>query len=376
MSNPLHSIRSRLLVSYLGVCAVGTVILFLAVRLTAPNFFDQHIGGMQGMQAMQSPGGMMSLEAGQLDSALTRSVNEGFLLATAVALPLGVIASLIVSDQIATPIKRLASASGRIAKGEYRERVPAGGPAEIDALASSFNAMAATLERVEQRRVELIGDVAHELRTPVTALRGYVEGLADGVFTPSPETWSKLGEETARLNRLVEDLQELSRAEAGQFSLTTAPVQALEVVRAAVGRLEQSFAETGLVLEVDVRAGLPPVHADFDRVVQVLTNLLTNALKYTPPPGRVAVSVTREANQLCFRVRDSGLGIAPDHLPHLFERFYRVDRSRARRSGGSGVGLTIARALAQAMGGTLTADSQGPGQGSTFTLRLPLARSS
>ena len=371
MTNQLRGIRARLLASYLGICAVGTVVLFVMVRATAPSFFQHHIGGMAGMQG---PGGMMTREAAGLDSALARSLNEGFLIATAIALPLGVIASFLVAQQIATPTKRLAEASRRIAQGDYAERVPGGGPTEIDELASSFNAMASALERVERRRMELIGDVAHELRTPVTVLHGYVEGLADGVFPASQETWKSLGEETARLIRLVEELQELSRAEAGQFTLALARVDPSEAVRTAAARLGPAFAAEGLDLQVEAPMGLPPVDADLDRLVQVLTNVLTNALKYTPAPGGVRIAASREGNGIAFSVRDSGIGIAADHLPHVFERFYRVDRSRARSSGGSGVGLTIAKAIAEALGGTLRAESAGPGQGSTFTLWLPLAK--
>lgn len=368
MTKPLRSLRSRLLVSYLGVCAVGTIVLLVTIRLSAPSFFQHHIGGMPGMLG---PAGMMTQEASRLDGALTRSLNEGFLIATAVGLPLGIIASFLVAQQVAKPARLLAAASRRIADGEYTERVPGGGPTEINGLASSFNAMAEALERVEQRRMELLGDVAHELRTPVTVIHGYVEGLADGVFPASAETWTRLGEETGRLIRLVEELQELSRAEAGQFVLTLARVNPSDAMKTAAARLEPAFAAKGLVLQVAPAENLPSVNADIDRLVQILSNLLTNALKYTPAPGRVTLHAGRQDKGIAFSVRDSGIGISPDQLPHLFERFYRVDRSRSRSSGGSGVGLTIARAIAESMGGKLSAESAGPGQGSTFTLWVP-----
>lgn len=370
--NPLRSMRARLLVSYLSVCAVGTVVLFLTVRLTAPSFFSHHVAGMSGMHG---PGAaLMAEESAQLDDALTNSLNEGFLIATGVALPLGVIASILVARQVSTPVKRLARASHRIAQGEYSERVPTGGPSEIEELAGSFNAMAAALEQVEQRRMELIGDVAHELRTPVTVLCGYLEGLADGVFPASADTWARLGQETARLRGLIEELEELSRAQAGQFALAIVPVHPADAVRTATGRLAPEFARGGLTLNIKVPSDLPAVHADFDRLVQILSNLLTNALKYTPAPGSVTIVVSREDSGIAFAVRDTGIGIATEHLPYVFERFYRVDRSRARSSGGSGIGLTIAKAIAVAMGGTLSAQSVGPGQGSTFTLRLPISK--
>jgi len=374
--NPLRrlkaSMRTRLLISYLAVCVAGIAVLFITVRLTAPSFFDHHVAGMGAMRGVG--GAMMSTEGVNLDSALTRSLNEGFLVAILIALPLGIIASFVVAAEIARPLKRLASASQRIAQGEYDERVPADSPGELGELGASFNAMASALEQTERRRMELIGDVAHELRTPVTVLGGYIEGLADGVFAPSPETWGKLKEETARLSRLVEDLQELSRAEAGQLTLGLASVAPAEAINAAVARLAPELLPDGLALQTEAPPDLPPVQADPDRLDQVLTNLLTNAVRYTPPPGTVTVSARRQGQAIAFSVCDTGIGIAPEDLPNIFERFYRADRSRSRSSGGSGVGLTIAKALAEAMGGSLSAASEGPGKGSTFTLLLPLAR--
>ena len=367
----LSSLGTRLLVSHLVLSVVAILVLFVTVTLTAPSFFDAHFRGMAGMRG---PGGAaLAADAAEVDQALTRSLNEGFLVAVGVALPLAVIASLLIAREISKPIRSLASASRRIADGDYAQRVRADGPGELAELGASFNAMAAALENVEQRRVALIGDVAHELRTPVTVLRGYVEGLADGVFPASDETWAKLNEETTRLSQLVEQLQNLSRAEAGQLAVTAGPVNPAEAARSAASRFEKAFADKGLSLRVSAPEGQPAVLADQERVVQVLSILLDNALRYTPAPGEVALSVFREGAGVAIAVRDTGAGIDAEHLPHIFERFYRVDRSRARASGGSGVGLTIARALATAMGGSLRAESAGLGQGSTFTLWLPTA---
>ncbi len=368
----LGSMRSRLLASYLGVCVVAIAVLFVTVRVTAPSFFDAHTGNMALMHSRA--GEQMSAEAAQVDDALARSLNEGFLVAAGVALPLGVFASFLVARQVSRPVRALASASHRVAGGDYAHRVAIDGPIEIEELGRSFNAMAAALERVEQRRMELIGDVAHELRTPVTVLRGYVEGLVDGVFPPSSETWAKLDEETRRLSRLVEELQELSRAEAGQLAVSASPVYPSDVVRTVAQRFQTAFEDKGLRLEVAAFEDLPAVLADPERLVQLLSGILDNALKYTPSPGAVTIAARLEGSGVAFAVRDSGIGVAPEHLPHLFERFYRVDRSRSRGTGGSGVGLTIAHALATAMGGTLGVESTGLGMGSTFTLVLPAAK--
>jgi histidine kinase len=360
-----------LLVSYLGLSTVAVVVLFVTARITAPSFFDHHIGNMI---FMHGPGGSeMTAEAAQLDDALARSLNEGFLVAMAVALPLGVIASVLVARQLSRPVRSLASASRRIAAGEYAQRVPVEGPLELEDLARSFNSMAGALEGAEQRRIELIGDVAHELRTPVTVLQGYVEALADGVFPASAETWTKLAAETARLSRLAEELQDLSRAQAGQLGVSISSVNVGDAVRTAAGRLDPAFAEKGLRLEVLAPPGLANVLADSERLIQVLSSLLSNALRYTPAPGTVSVTARRLGDGVAISVHDTGIGIEAEHLPHVFERFYRVDRSRSRASGGTGVGLTIARALVTAMGGTLQAESPGAGAGSTFTLVLPIA---
>ena len=368
----LGSMRSRLLVSYLGLSIVAVVVLFVTVRITSPSFFDHHIGKMS---LMHGPGGAeMTTQAAQIDDAQSRSINEGFLVAAVVVLPLAVIASVLVARQLSRPLRSLASASHHIADGDYSQRVAVNGPIELVEVGNSFNAMADALENVERRRIALIGDVAHELRTPVTVLRGYVEGLADGVFPASPETWKKLDEETMRLSRLVEELQELSRAEAGQLRVTVTAVKPADIVTTAAERLRVPFADKGLRLDVVLPGGLPAVVADPERLVQVLSGLLGNALRYTPAPGAVVITASDVNGGVAFAVRDSGIGLDAADLPQVFERFYRVDRSRARTSGGSGVGLTIARALATAMGGTLRAESDGLGKGSTFTLVLPTAK--
>ncbi len=362
--------RARLFVSHIGVGVVAIVALFVAVRATAPSFFDHHIGNMA---LMHGPNGMaMPATAAQLDAALARSLNEGFLIAVAVAFPLSVIISVLVARQLSGSARSLASASRRIATGDYAQRVPVDGPVEVQEVARSFNSMAGALEGAEQRRIELIGDVAHELRTPLTVLQGYLEALADGIFPASDETWAKLTLETDRLSRLAEELQELSRAQAGQLAISLSPVSVGDAVRTAAARLERAFADKSLSLDVSAPPDLPNVLADSERLVQVLSSLLSNALRYTPE-GRVGIRARRLGDGVEISVRDSGIGIEAEHLPHVFERFYRVDRSRARSSGGTGVGLTIAGALVAAMGGSLRAESAGAGSGSTFTLVLPIA---
>ena len=242
---------------------------------------------------------------------------------------------------------------------------------ELGQLASSINALAVALEQTERRRLDVIGNVTHELRTPIATLEGYLEGLLDGVIEPTPRTFAMLHTEAGRLRRLVDDLQELSRAEAHQIPVSLQHGAPQRLVQDALESLEGQFAEKGLQLQIHVPENLPPVMVDPTRAVQILTNLLVNALRYTPVPGRVEVAVSCAEGMVAFRVSDTGVGLSTEQLAHIFERFYRVDKSRSRAFGGSGIGLTIAQSLAQAMGGEILVESAGLGQGSSFTLTLP-----
>lgn len=219
----------------------------------------------------------------------------------------------------------------------------------------------------------MLRDVAHELRTPLTSLRGYVDALSDGVLSVNPETLQTLHAELSRVERLVDDLTTVSRAEERRLDLHLAPVPAGQLLESAVRVATRAFAVAGVELRSEIAADLPLVLVDADRIQEVLANLLDNALRHTPAPGVVTVLGRRRRAVVELVVRDTGDGIAPEHLRRVFERFYRVDAGRSRQKGGSGIGLAIARALTDAHGGTIHAESQGPGRGSTFTVTLPAA---
>ncbi|MEI7745547.1 MAG: ATP-binding protein, partial [Chloroflexota bacterium] len=243
------------------------------------------------------------------------------------------------------------------------------GRGELGELAMSFNEMAGSLEATERRRLQLVGDVAHELRTPLPTLDGYLEGLEDGVIQPRPETWVLLRAETARMTRLVNDLSELWRAEARQLPLAIAEVDALAVAREVASRFEPQAGQRGIALAVDGPAAA--TSADRDRLGQVLANYLSNALRHAPDGSRIALTVSRRGEMVRIAVADQGPGLAPDQLEAVFERFYRVDAARSRAAGGSGIGLAIVRALAEAMDGQAWAESEGAGRGATFIVELP-----
>jgi two-component system, OmpR family, sensor histidine kinase BaeS len=366
------SLARKLFLSYLLVIVVGMITLFLVSEAVAPRILDHSMAGMMG-------GNVSGMMGGYTDTALRAAFRaamfQSLLVAGGSAALIAIVASLFVSRQIAHPIHRMVGATHRIASGHYGERVPAeldGRGDELASLATSLNEMAASLQQTEERRLALVGDVAHEMRTPLATLQGNLEGVLDGVVEASPETWAMLHDEAGRLRRLVDDLQELSRAEARQIPITIQPLSPATIVQSATDRLEAQFMEKGLTLQITIPPTLPTIQADRDRAVQVLTNLLTNALRYTPAPGRVDVTVAQHADVVTFMVSDTGVGLASEHLAHLFERFYRVDKSRSRALGGSGIGLTIAKALVEAMDGEMHAESPGVGRGSTFTFSLPI----
>jgi len=365
-------LQLRLLLSYLVVLAIALGAVALGVRLIAPALFNRL------MDAHMQPGGMGAAMTAAMrsitENAFQEALVQAIVLAVVVATLVAVGVSVFVTTRITTPIRRLARASQLIARGEYRVRVDTDEPDEIGDLAESFNRMAEALESTERRRVALIADVAHELRTPLATLQGYLEGLVDGVVTPSTDLWPQLHEQTTRMSRLVQDLEELSRVESGAAPVHPAPVSPDALVEAAIAGVAPRFAERDVALRVALTARLPDVLVDRDRGLQVLTNLLTNALRYTPAGGTVTVSAAGDEDAVRFQVRDTGVGIPAAHLPRLFDRFYRVDPSRTRAQGGSGIGLTIARALVEAHGGRIWAESVGRGEGSTFSFTLPLAR--
>ncbi len=363
----------KLFVSYLVVILVGTVVLASAAEFLVPSAFERHMAAMAVIMGNMAP--EMELD---LFTNFRNAVNEALALAALAAFLLAIVVSLFVSRRIVAPVREMMVASRRIADGHYDERVGVPGGSnqeeldELAQLAVSFNQMTSKLEQIESTRRELIGNVAHELRTPLATIKGSMEGLIDGVLPPEAPIFQQIYREADRLQRLVSDLQELSRVEAGAFELNLRPLRVRDLVEATVTHLGRQFEEKGVVLEIDLAADLPPVPADEDRIGQVLLNLVGNALQYTPAGGQVRVTACRRGTEVCISVSDNGVGIAAEHLPLIFTRFYRVDKSRARVGGGSGIGLTIARHLVEAQGGRIWAESPGPGQGSTLTFSLPL----
>ncbi|HET7480668.1 MAG TPA: ATP-binding protein [Rubrobacteraceae bacterium] len=367
---PLRSLGTKLFASHLLVALVGTLTFLAAVSFIAPALFGRLMSGVMSPEHLMTMGEMMD----SVSRAFMQTLLYSLLIAALAAAVTAVAASLFTARRISNPVRHMLEATRRISSGSYGERVPAGENDELGALSESLNTMAAALEATEQRRREFIADVSHELRTPLSTLQGYMEGLMDGVVEPSEETWALLYAEAERMRRLVDDLQQLSSAEAGQLTLRLERIFAGEIVDTATESMLPLFADKGVELERSIPKDLPAVTADRDRSVQVLTNLLNNALRYTPAKGKVTVEAGKRDDEVLFSVRDTGAGMSAEHLPHVFERFYRVEKSRSREGGGSGVGLAISRALIESMGGSIRAESAGPGKGATFSFTLPMAR--
>ena len=291
------------------------------------------------------------------------------LLASAVAMVL----TFFLSRRVVAPVESLAKVAHRVAQGDFSTRAQVGSRDEVGELARRFNAMVSELARTEEVRRNMVADLAHELRTPLTNIRGYIEGIADGVISPSTETLDSMQVEVVLLTRLIEDLQDLALAESGRLRLQIKECDLSQLVRTSASAFQQQAQAKSISL---VAEAPQPVllQGDQERLSQVIRNLLANAVAYTPEGGRVIVSSEPGEDGGVILVQDDGPGIPAEDLPNVFERFYRVDESRSRSTGGIGLGLTIARRLVEAHGGNITVESD-PGQGSRFRVELPRNRS-
>jgi two-component system sensor histidine kinase BaeS len=363
----------KFFISYFVVILMGIIVLVSATQFTVPNAFNRH---MAEMTAAMGP------EASELEADLYRNfqnaVTESLVFSAAAAFIFAIVVSLFVTRQVVAPIRRIRKASQYIAEGHYSERVQIPGSTEkneMDELAQlsmSFNQMTLRLEQAETLRKQLIGDLAHELRTPLSTIKGSLEGLIDGVLPANKDSFHQIYQEAERLQLLVNDLQDLNRVESGAYQLNLAPVDLKNLLELTGSRLERQFQDKGVALGFDFPEALPEVRGDRDRLGQVFMNIIGNSLQYTPAGGKVDILGQIRGGEVEIVIQDTGIGIAEEHLPHIFTRFYRVDKSRSRAGGGSGIGLTIAKSLVESHGGRIRADSPGLGMGSIFTVQLPI----
>lgn len=303
----------------------------------------------------------------------SKSVNRSLLLAILVGGGLALVVTMLLSRSILRPVEAMTEAVRRMGSGDLSQRMDIQANGEVGELARAFNAMADNLERLELLRRTMVTDVAHELRTPLSNVRGYLEAIQDEMVRPTREVIDSLYEETMLLNRLVNDLQELSLADAGKLQMKIETLYLRQIIQRAAGLAQQPALQKKLTLRTELPPVLPPVYADPERLGQILHNLFDNAIYYTPEGGEILVTAKSQGEFVEIQVQDTGSGIAAEHLPYIFERFYRADQSRSRATGGAGLGLAIVKQLVEAQGGTVSASSK-IGQGTTICFSLPIVR--
>lgn len=301
---------------------------------------------------------------------LARAISRFLLWGALLAIVLALILTYFLARRISAPIKALAATARKLGQGDLAQRVNFREQGEIREMAEAFNAMADSLERNEELRRNMVADTAHELRTPLTNIRGYLEAIQEGLKKPDTELIRSIDEEAATLSQLVNDLQDLSLTEAGELKLNFQAESVAVLVGQAVAAAGAPAAKKQISLRSQIPQAVPPVNVDRQRIGQVLRNLLDNAITHTPAGGAITVSAEKQVNAVKINVSDTGEGIPPEDLPNIFERYYRVDKSRNRATGGSGLGLTIAKRLVEAHGGTIRAESE-PGKGSRFSFTIP-----
>ncbi|WP_307786587.1 sensor histidine kinase [Rhodococcus sp. KRD197] len=362
MSALVRSMSGRLFISHLVVALVGSLVTFIVVRVSAPALFDEE---SRRLGSGQARGGGQSPLRGVVADAVTTALLLGVLAGVLAAAVLGFVAS----RHLLRSLRSVRSGTRAIAAGNYRHRIEPPGERELASVAADVNDLATRLADTEARRVRLLAEVAHEMRTPLTVIDGYVEGIIDGIFDSSE--LGRIEPEVRRLRRLADDLSTLSRAEEDRLDLQYAEFDLSGLVEHVAARMRPQFDDTGLALTVRLPSGRISVRADPDRITQVLTNLLGNALIATDS-GAVTIDVAARSDAAVISVTDTGEGLAAGDLERIFERFYRVPaRRRVDQDPGSGIGLTISRGIARAHGGELSASSPGRGHGATFTLQLP-----
>ena len=369
----------KIFISMFIVTCFSLSVLAIAFRVSLPNSFFRHMGEMD---TMMRPGVRIlgNLMENRVYQIFGNTANEALWISIPIALIISLIASWLISRQISNPLNKLFHTAQHIADGNYHQRVDLPSDLEesqmdeIQRLSLGFNQMASSLEKTEEMRKQLIADISHELRTPLTTIKGSIEGLIDGVLPPQNETFENILVEATRLQRLVDDLQELSRLEGGTFSLTLQNFSLPVFLEKVFKQYKPLFDEKGIHFEHELSKDLSEMKADPDRLRQILINLLSNAMNYTPTGGSVLLKVQMIQLSVQFQVIDNGVGISSEHLPHIFTRFYRADKSRARNAGGSGIGLTITKHLVEAHGGTIQAFSDGSGKGSKFIFTIPMLK--
>lgn len=361
-------LRTRLFLSYVVVVAAGAAAMLVVGTVVTRAVYERRVGGF-GFGRGEGRG----VSESQLQSALDESLVPALLAGVGAALITAAIVAVVVGARLLRPVDELRAATRRMAAGDYATPVPVPTETELASLANDVNHLGVHLATIEQRRTQLFGEVTHELRTPITVIRGQTEGLIDGIVTPSTEVFAAIADEAARLQRIVDDLTLLSRADEGTLDVRLVDLDLAVVAVAAAERLRPQFefADVELLVDHGARSGPLAVRGDPDRLTQILSNLLGNALGHTPATGSVTLRTDRDQSMVVVDVIDTGPGIPAGEAERIFERFYRGSETGGRRNG-RGIGLTVARSLARAHGGDVVLMPSVTG--ATFRLTVPERR--
>lgn len=362
----MNRLRVRFSLAFIGVIfLVVTLPLIIGVTVT---YFDPDIVERRPEIIQEIP--TETLE--RLQEAARRAIPFEIMRLSLIGAAVGIGAGMWMAKSLTEPLSRLAEATKAIGRRDFSRRVAESGTEEMQAVAHAFNEMASELEQAETVRQNMLADVAHELRTPITVIQGNLRAMLDGVYPLTPEEVAQLYDQTRLLTRLVDDLRLLAQAEAHQLSLNWVAVNVAELVEETAVSFRPLAQQNKINLRLELLGKLPTIRADRDRLAQSVQNLLNNALRHTPGGGEICLQAEETAVGIEIRVLDHGEGIAAEHLPHVFDRFYRTDKARSRDTGGTGLGLAIVKAIAESHGGQVTAHSDGPSQGSIFTIQLPM----
>ncbi len=390
LANP-RSLTVKLAFVMVGIALVSVALVAVFANYTINNRFNDYMreeppsfivnpdGTLTKVQSdtnMQTSSGMSQIMRhimGGPEERFLGAVNESLWWSAAVVIIIACLTGIIFARRLMSPVRHMSQAAKEIAAGKLDHRINVATKDELGELAGTFNGMAATLDKNQQLNRQLFAGVAHELKTPLTIIQGNLEAILDGVQDPTPEKIAALHTETMLLNRLVNDLRELTLAEAGQLKLDVKPMALKPLATKVVEMLQPMLQEKKITLSVKIAGSVPEVIADSDRLTQVFYNLITNALRHTPDEGTIEIGAKATGGKMVeVAVKDNGEGIPAADLPYIFEHFYRVDQARTRTTGGTGMGLAITKLLVEAHGGHVNVVST-PGAGSTFTFTLPVA---
>ena len=365
----------KLFLSFVILIVVFTIVLIGAVEFIMPSAFEGHLEFMNSL--VTGEGDVISEHNRNLFESFRSAFYESLQFALHVSLICAIVISVFFSREFVRPIRELSRVSRKISEGNYSQRIPLSKELsisemdELKQLAINFNQMASKLENTENLRRQLIGDVSHELRTPISLIKASMEGLIDGIVPMNNKTFYQVQVEADRLSKLVNDLQELSIIESGAYKINKEKSDINEVISSVISNLAPQFLNKHIQVSSNTKNSKITVNFDIDRMKQVLTNILANAYQYSEESGKVNITSSTKNDHVEISISDTGRGISVENLPHIFTRFYRVDKSRSKNCGGSGIGLTITKQLVEAHGGKIWAKSQGENKGTTITFTLP-----